>query len=262
MQTTLQAGRQSHFGALLILLAAAVLVACPCHAQEKPDSIKIEKLWSLDYGKTLVRDVGYVFGAPLRWDVDDWQSFTVRAMTIMGTSALLDDPVRDFAQRNRGDVSDWVADRFDRFGMNYPTWIIGGFFAAGLILNDNTAKMVALDGLAANLIATNLITPALKDVFGRHRPFMGSGKHEFEPFSGHDSFPSGHSIKAFVNAGVIAAHYEQWWVKAIAYGVAGLVAFARVNYDVHYLSDVLAGAAIGIAIGEGIVKVNKKARGF
>lgn len=254
---------RTFFGAsLLIVLCACFAGALPCRATDSPDSVHVENLLSLDLGHTLVRDVGYVFSAPLNWDADDWSAFTIRAASLMGTSVLLDDPIRDFAQRNRGDASEWVADRVDRFGLNYPTWVMGGFLITGLVFDNRTAKMVAIDGIAANLITGNIITPFLKRSIGRHRPFKGDGRFEFDSFSGHDSFPSGHATTAFVNAAVIAAHYDQWWVKTIAYGIATLVAFARVNYDAHYASDVLAGAFIGIAIGEGIVRVNNKARGL
>ncbi len=253
--------------AVIAFALACLSIASPAGAEDqtfappKP-SPKVENLWSLDYGRTLLRDVGYVFGAPLEWNTDDWSAFSLRALSVLGTSALLDEPVRDMAQRNRSDATEWVADRVDRFGLNYPTWVMGGFFLSGLVFDNETAKMVALDGIAANLITGNIVTPFLKRSIGRHRPQKSDGQYEFNSFSGHDSFPSGHATTAFVNAAVIAAHYDQWWVKTIAYGIATLVAFARVNYDAHYTSDVLAGAIIGIAIGEGVVHVNKKARGF
>lgn len=38
------------------------------------------------------------------------------------------------------------------------------------------------------------------------------------------------------------------------------MAFSRVNYNVHWTSDVLAGAFIGIAVGHTVVKINHRVR--
>ena len=59
---------------------------------------------------------------------------------------------------------------------------------------------------------------------------------------------------------MIASHYRQKWVQYVAYGIATMVAFARVDYDVHWASDVLAGAIIGISIGHGVVVYNFRLR--
>ena len=93
----------------------------------------------------------------------------------------------------------------------------------------------------------------LKPLFGRARPFVA---YEFAgllipPPSG-DSFPSNHSMVSFAAAaalcclpgkgrGVLA-------LKVSAVAVACLIAFSRLYLYVHYPSDILAGAVIGIAV--------------
>ena len=61
-----------------------------------------------------------------------------------------------------------------------------------------------------------------------------------------DSFPSGHATSVFAVATVFGAFYPR--LRWPLYTVAAAVAAGRVYLDRHYLSDVLAGAAIGIAI--------------
>ena len=83
----------------------------------------------------------------------------------------------------------------------------------------------------------------LKPLFGRARPFVA---YEFAgllipPPSG-DSFPSNHSMVSF----------------AAAVAVACLIAFSRLYLYVHYPSDILAGAVIGIAVGIGSVWLVEK----
>lgn len=61
-----------------------------------------------------------------------------------------------------------------------------------------------------------------------------------------DSFPSGHATSVFAVATVFGAFYPR--LRWPLYAVAAAVAVGRVYLDRHYLSDILAGAAIGIAI--------------
>ncbi|MCQ3937490.1 MAG: phosphatase PAP2 family protein [Chloroflexi bacterium] len=62
------------------------------------------------------------------------------------------------------------------------------------------------------------------------------------------SFPSGHAARAFLIAVVGTALAPPWLALAL-WVWAPLVALSRVAMGVHYLSDILAGAALGIAVG-------------
>ena len=61
------------------------------------------------------------------------------------------------------------------------------------------------------------------------------------------SFPSGHTTAAFAAATVlICDHWKGRWIVLI---VAILVAFSRLYLYVHFLTDVICGALIGIFCG-------------
>jgi undecaprenyl-diphosphatase len=59
------------------------------------------------------------------------------------------------------------------------------------------------------------------------------------------SFPSGHAARAFLIA-VIASALAPAWLAILLWIWAPLVALARVAMGVHYISDVVAGALLGI----------------
>lgn len=71
------------------------------------------------------------------------------------------------------------------------------------------------------------------------------------------SFPSGHSSTAFAFASTVAQLHE-WYYGAAAYAFASFVGFSRINDNMHYLHDVVAGATIGMVYGVGVTEINKK----
>jgi hypothetical protein len=78
------------------------------------------------------------------------------------------------------------------------------------------------------------ITQSLKYSINRTRP------------DGDDlSFPSGHTSAAFHGAAFIAMNFDSKYTVP-AYALATLVGYSRVRAKRHYISDVVAGAAVGI----------------
>lgn len=67
-------------------------------------------------------------------------------------------------------------------------------------------------------------------------------------FSDHASFPSGHTAQAFAAAAFLSEEYKDRlpWAPYVAYGIAASVGALRMANNRHFISDVLAGAGIGI----------------
>ena len=102
---------------------------------------------------------------------------------------------------------------------------------------------------AEALVNSVIVESALKGITQRARPSAGVERSEF--FDGGNSFPSGHSTQAWAVATVIANEYPRRRVVRIAaYGAATAVSVARFTGQKHYLSDVVAGSALGYAIGK------------
>ena len=65
------------------------------------------------------------------------------------------------------------------------------------------------------------------------------------------SFPSGHTSSAFATASVLHGNFG-WKVGIPAYAMAAWVGASRMQMQRHYLSDVIAGATIGILAGRSV----------
>jgi membrane-associated phospholipid phosphatase len=212
-----------------------------------------------DYPELVIDDIKHVLTAPSRWEKPEWQNFSWAALAVIGTAAIIDRPWRDEMRRQSG-TSIFMRD-VERFGAGYSLGVLGGFYLAGAAGNNDKATMVAQDGLSASLIASGIVTPAIKLVTGRSRPRANDGIYNFKPFSdSNGSFPSGHTTEAFALASVISAHYDETWVKCSSYGIAGLVGLARTYHDAHFASDALTGGLIGTAVGQSVVFHNQQRR--
>ena len=97
--------------------------------------------------------------------------------------------------------------------------------------------LLAISGLAA-------IVLAIKFVFRRRRP-EGEWGRLYRRTDPH-SFPSGHAARAFLIA-VLAQVWGPEWLTGPVLVWAPLVALARVAMGLHYLSDVVGGALLGLA---------------
>jgi membrane-associated phospholipid phosphatase len=94
-----------------------------------------------------------------------------------------------------------------------------------------------------------IMTSVAKGTFGRERPGRGSGNGEF--FARDSIFPSGHTARSFAMAAVFADRGGRR-AAFIAYPAAALIGLSTVQEDRHWISDVVAGAGFGFAIGKGI----------
>jgi membrane-associated phospholipid phosphatase len=112
-------------------------------------------------------------------------------------------------------------------------------------------KLKETGALGAEALTDSLIlSSVLKLVTGRERPNLPNGNGNWGNF-GNYSFPSGHSIMSWTVASVIAHEYHTHKiVPIIAYTTAGLIGLARFSGRDHYLSDIVAGGAMGYFIGD------------
>jgi membrane-associated phospholipid phosphatase len=132
-------------------------------------------------------------------------------------------------------------------------WVKGPLMVAAGWCADLRCKrafpLVAVAATVSFFVASG-INAVIKELVDRHRPPLSMDLDALVALPGSPSFPSGHAMSAFAVAAAIAvlAPRTRWAVL----GVAAAIAFSRVYLGVHFWIDVLAGAALGIAIGVGV----------
>jgi membrane-associated phospholipid phosphatase len=99
---------------------------------------------------------------------------------------------------------------------------------------------VALSGIAAIVV---------KLMFARYRPnyFFEKGLYGFDFFNGgyeYNSFPSGHAATIFSLATAMSLFWPKY--RTTFFVVAFVVALSRIVLTSHFVSDVIAGAFIGV----------------
>jgi undecaprenyl-diphosphatase len=150
----------------------------------------------------------------------------------------------------------WHPPRWFRLWMVAATRLGDGWLwlATGLCLLAAGGR--GRDVLGAAAVATALangLLVALKRRVRRPRPRDAGAGPPFGPryrphFSGDAfSFPSGHSLNAFALGTVVALGFPA--LAPLTFLVAASVAASRVFLGFHFLTDVVAGAALGAALG-------------
>lgn len=211
------------------------------------DTICINKA----YFKKYWTDTKAIATSPGRWQQRDWLKLGI---LVSGTASLTlaDQSVTDFFQANQNKTESYICRNIlEHFGAEHSFIVMSGFFTYGVLTKNKRSVSTALLALESFALAT-LVTRIPKTLVGRERPdyWQGDGPYEFNgPFHG-TSFPSGHTTASFAVASVIATQYrDSKWIPVTAYSVATLAGLSRIYDNKHWLSDVVAGAAIGTLVG-------------
>jgi membrane-associated phospholipid phosphatase len=189
-------------------------------------------------------DLGDYALAPLHWDKDDWSRAGAAAAAV-AVAYTADERVRDHFVAGGAPA-----------GTDPHAWrdagpllaLTAGTYALGRLRGDAEHARLGLDMAEAAAFGL-LSSTALKTVAGRERPNDTASRSDWR--DGGDSFPSGHVTAAFAVAQVFADGMprEQWGWRLLAYGLAGATAYGRLDGNVHWFSDTVAGAALGLATG-------------
>jgi membrane-associated phospholipid phosphatase len=223
--------------ALTLFMLANGSAVC---AQTPPRSLE------RDFFKNILNDQKTIWTTPMRlrrrdakWAIPAGIGF----MALVTTDRITGDEMAEFDRQLK--TSRIVSNAGSVYGLGT---IAGAFYLFGRSKNDDRARETGLLSAEA-LVNAVIVESALKRITQRARPLSGVERSEF--FDGGNSFPSGHSTQAWAVATIIANEYQdRCAVQIAAYAAATAVSVARFTGRRHYLSDVVAGSALGYVIGK------------
>jgi membrane-associated phospholipid phosphatase len=196
-------------------------------------------------GGGLGSDIKLYFTAPLRWNATDWAWFG-GALLAIGAAHHYDSQVRTHFVKNLAPGqtinTDDLQDAIPTAGVLVATWGLAS------LTNDDNGRREAWTMLEAAGLST-VTAYALKYVVAREGPDQTSDPNEWFK-SGGKSFPSEHSTAAFAVGTVLAESGNdeyRWLRRLLGYGLGIATSYERLKHNAHWLSDTVAGGALGAA---------------
>lgn len=137
--------------------------------------------------------------------------------------------------------------RLTVFGAAWLIWLMAfAVFLWGALVGN-------LLSVACSFILSWVLQLAIAFLLNRRRPFQQN--HEkplLRLLWSTPSFPSGHTTLSCAMAAAVFAHDPFWG--GIFFVMAALVAFCRIAVGVHYFSDIIGGAVLGISVAAVVSK--------
>lgn len=231
------------FGTGLLGLVSLWLASMPMQ------SVQAAELW---------QDFQGYLRQPAQWQQQQW--LTLGGIALLTATAIqYDESVRDGFAANHSPTGDSLAALGNGWG---ELQSLGGvtllsLYISGKLSADPQLVQLSADGLEA-VVLSGAMTGAGKALFGRLRPSATSSSAEWG--QGGQSFPSGHTTMAFALSTVLAEGTEHPSLgrRLFFYSLASLTAYARIYDQRHWLSDTVAGAAIGINAGLYVVHRHRR----
>lgn len=171
------------------------------------------------------------------------------AVVVRSTDVLagIDSAVAEWGDHH---ASSWTHDALTFVTWFGETWTVAlvAIVVAGVELARTRSRWV-VPFLLAVILGDKLLTWGVKELVDRARPEIEAVAATLGP-----SFPSGHTSTAAASWAAFALVAGRWWgrrswppLAGAAVGIAVAVALSRVFLDVHWLTDVLGGLALGWA---------------
>jgi membrane-associated phospholipid phosphatase len=171
------------------------------------------------------------------------------AYLVRGTSVLagIDNGVAKWGNRHASATSTHALNDVTQLGSIDVVIALSVVLGVAETIRERTVWVAAF--IVAVLGGEELLTTTVKDLADRVRPAFNPAAASLGP-----SFPSGHSATAAAFYAATALLLGRWRgrptravLTGLAVGIAVAVAASRVLLDVHWLSDVIAGLALGWA---------------
>jgi len=176
-------------------------------------------------------------------------SFILLVILMLVSYHLIDQPLTMFCRSLAPtiiQVFQWITK------LGKSEWYLVGFAVLFVFFKSVRRRQIAANRFLFLFVAvagSGLLTDAIKPLVGRLRPKLLFEGHlyGFDPFhTGYEynSLPSGHATTIFALAAALSLFFPRW--RLPLFTLAAIVGLSRIVVGAHYLSDVMAGAWVGV----------------
>lgn len=236
--------------ALQTLMCALVLLPCaPVRAQDAQTSEATGPAASKDgaegsSARGLGADAKAYFTAPLHWTASDW-AWLGASVAAIGIAHHYDSDVREHFIKTEGANAGASSKDLEDFA---PTVVVLGATWLYAGIEDSSAGHRETYSMFEALLLSGISAEAFKFALGRQGPNETDDPNQW--FKGSGTFPSVHVTAAFAVGTVLAESGNdefRWLRRLLGYGLGAGTAYLRLKHNQHWLSDTVAGAALGIS---------------
>ena len=229
----------------LITLRLATLLISLCCSVACPAAFA-------DDDHTVVDDARLYVTAPLRWDARDWL-YAGGTIAAIAAAHHYDSQVQQhFAVSTSVDKKDQYStqDALPAVAALAGTWALSWWW------DDSAGYREGRNMIEAGAFSAATVF-ALKQVVHRERPNITNDSSNWKHG---DSFPSLHVSFASAIGTVLAESGSddyRWVRRTLGYGVVAGSAYIRLRHNQHWLSDTVAGAALGMSTAHFVIHRNR-----
>lgn len=185
------------------------------------------------------------------------------ALAATGASMLVDQPVSDWAIRNKDSWGFRAIDPVRRGGFlfagKYVVPPIAAAYVAGVALNNQDLRDF-VTGCASSWAANSFARKLVYRLVGRARPdtMPDDPQHWRGPGSGSEwqmrSFPAGHFANGMACVSYWNARFKMGPVEPALYALAAAIGIGRLADEAHWTSDSVLGGVFGYAVGREVAR--------
>jgi membrane-associated phospholipid phosphatase len=169
-----------------------------------------------------------------------WANGAVIGTGAILAGALLDKPVDRFMKNHTGSNALRI---WNNVGKAMPV-VLTGAAASAVAFGDARMQNIGIISLES-VAGAAAVSMTMKQIVDRARPREEAGQWSRSANRSDASFPSNHAAVAFAAVTPFAQEYDAPWL----YGLAAASSLGRTAGRQHWVSDVVAGGAVGMAIG-------------
>jgi undecaprenyl-diphosphatase len=159
-----------------------------------------------------------------------------------------------------------VVDNLAKFLATYFGYILIFILILYLLKSYKRYWKLIIEIILAGVLSRLVLTEIIRFFYKRPRPFVENNVNLLLNHSPSTSFPSGHAAFYFAIATVVFLYYKKvhprpkfWWGAGLLFFFASfLISLSRVFVGIHWPSDILGGAVVGIISGIIVLKLFSK----